>query len=112
MVNTPIDTNQETPMLGAPCNFLLTGNVGVPLITTLNLPGFTLGILAWLFSTPTVLNAPNASQPRTLYQGNQKNASPSHVAISPPPYTSCGESYDTSKQKSKRSKRRKNMKKT
>ena len=81
-------------------------------MATLNLPGFTLGLSVWLFSNLTVLNAPDASQVSSLYQGNQKTTSPSPVVDSPPPSTSCGESTDTSSQKSKRSKRRKNRKKT
>ena len=83
-------------MLGDSCTFTFTKNVGVPLMATLNLPGFTLGLLVWLFSSPTVLNAPGASQVRTLYQGHQKIVSPSPVATSPPPSTSCGEISDTS----------------
>src|SRR5882757_4750501 len=96
MSNTPLNTNQEIPMMGNPCTIPLTGNVGVPLMATLNLPGFTLGLPVWLFSTPTVLNAPNASQVSSLYQEHQNTASPSPVVDSPPPSTSCGESTDTS----------------
>ena len=95
MANNSLNTNQEIPMLGTPCTIPLTWNVGVPLMATLNLPGFTIGLSMWLFSTPIVLNAPDASQVRSLYQGNQNNASPSLVAASPPS-TSCSESNDTS----------------
>ena len=91
MANTPLNTNQEIPMLGTPCTIPLTGNVGVPLMATLNLPGFTLGLPVWLFSTPTVLNAPDASQVSSLYHGHKNTASPSPVLDSPPPSTSCGE---------------------
>ena len=84
-------------MLGTPCIIPLTRNVGVPLMATLNLPGFTLGLPMWLFSTPTVLNAPDASQVSSLYKGHQNIASPSPVASFPPPSISCGvESFDTS----------------
>ena len=83
-------------MLGTLCTIPLTGNVGVPLMATLNLPGFTLGILVWLFSTPIALNAPDTSQVRSLYQEYQNTTSPSPVAASPPPSTSCGEIVDTS----------------
>ena len=110
--NTPLNTNQEITMMGTPCNIPLTGNVGVPLMATLNLPGFTLGLPVWLFSTPIVLNAPNASQVSSLYQGHKNTASPSPVVDSPPPSTSCGEIIDTSNRQSKRSKRRKNRKNT
>ena len=83
MANTPLNTNQEIPMLGTPCTIPLTRNVGVPLMATLNLPGFTLGLLVWLFSTPTVPNSYDASQVRSLYQGHQNTASPSPVVDSP-----------------------------
>ena len=96
MASTSMDTNQESPMPGASFSFPFTGNVGVPLMATFNLPGFTLGLPVWLFSTLTVLDAPNALQERTLYQGHQNNVSPSLVETSPPPSTSCGESSDTS----------------
>ena len=75
MANTPLNTNQEIPMLGNPCTIPLTENVSVPLVATLNLPGFTLGLPVWLFSTPTILNAPDASQVSSLYQGHQSIAS-------------------------------------
>ena len=96
MANTPLNTNQEIPMLGTPCTIPLMGNVGVPLMATLNLPGFTLGLPVWLFLTPTVLNALDASQVSSLYQGHKNTAFPSPVVDSPPPSTSCSESTDTS----------------
>ena len=101
MDNNPLNTNQEIPMLENHCTIHLIGNVGFPLMATLNLPGFTLGISVWLFSNPTILNALDASQVSSLYQGNQNTASPSLVVDSPPPSTSCGESTDTSNRQSK-----------
>ena len=95
MSNTPLNTNQEIPMLGTPCTIPLTRNVGVPLMATRNLLGFTLGLPVWLFSTPTILNDPDASQVSSLYQQHQKTISLSPVVDSPPPSTSCGESTDT-----------------
>ena len=83
-------------MMGNPCTIPVIGNVGVPLMATLNLHGFTLGIPVWLFSTPTVLNPPDASQVISLYKGNQNIASPSPVVDSTTPSTSCSESTDTS----------------
>ena len=61
MADTPLNTNQEIPMLGTPWTIPLTGNVGVPLMATLNLLGFTLGLPIWLFSTPNVINDPYSS---------------------------------------------------
>ena len=83
-------------MLGTPCTIPLIGNVGVPLMATLNLPGFILGLPVLLFSTPTILHAPDASQVSSLYQGHQNTTSPSHVA-SYTPSNSCSESTNTSK---------------
>ena len=96
MANTPFHTNQEIPMLRTPCTIPLIGKVGVPLMATLNLPGFTLGLLVWFFSTPTTMNAPNVSQVRSLFQGNKNIDPPSPVVNSPTPSTSCSESTDTS----------------
>ena len=108
MAKTPLNSNQEIPMLGTPCSTIpLTGNLGVPLMATLNLPGFTLGIPVRLFSTPTILNDPNASLVSSLYQAHQNTASPSLVVDSPPPSSSCSESTDTSNWNSRRSIRKK-----
>ena len=97
MDSTPRDNNKDTPVPGASCALPFTGNVSVPLMTsTLNLPRFTLGLPVWFFSTQIVMNAHDSSQERTLYQGHQNNVSPTHVATSPPPSTSCGESSDSS----------------
>ena len=98
-------------MLGTPYTIPLTGNVGVPLMATLNLPRFTLVLPVRLLSTLNILNALDASQVRSLYQGHQNTSSPSPVVDSPTPSTSCGEIIDTSNRQSKRSKRRRNQKK-
>ena len=112
MSSNHMDTGQETPMQGDSCAFPFTGNVGVPLMDTLNMPIFTLGIPIWLISILTILNALDASQVSTLYQGNQNNVCPSLVETSPPPSTSYGESLDTSNLQSKRNRRRNNREKT
>ena len=111
MASTPTKINQDKSMPGDSCDFIFTENVGVPLMATLNLPGFALGIPVWWFPTPTILNVPSASQVSTLYQGHQNNVSLSPIVSSTPPSTSCGESTDTSNRQSKRSKRRRNRKK-
>ena len=98
MANTPLNTNQEIRMLGTPCTIPVIGIVGVPLMATLNLPGFTLGLSVWFFSTPNVMNALGASQVISLYQGHQNTTYPSLIVDSPPPSTSCSESTNTSNQ--------------
>ena len=96
MANTPMNTNQEIPMMGTPCTITLIGNVGVPLMATLNLLGLTLGIPVWLFSTPTILNAHDSYQVISSYRGHKNTSSPSPIATSSPPSTSCIEITDTS----------------
>ena len=96
MASTPTDTKQETPMQGDSYAFPFTGNVVVPLMATLNLPGFTLGLSVWIFSTPNVPDYLGSLQESTLYQGHQNIVSPSPVATSPPPSTSYDEISDTS----------------
>ena len=41
-----------------PSPFLCFGNVGPPYIDTLSLPGFTIGLPIWLFSTLLASNTP------------------------------------------------------
>jgi hypothetical protein len=52
-------TNQGTPFPREPFVFPSFGNVGPPYITTLSLPGLTIGLHVWLFSTPVFPNAPS-----------------------------------------------------
>ena len=49
MASIIMDTNQGTPVQGDSYAFLLFGNIGVPLMATLNLPGFTLGLSVFFF---------------------------------------------------------------
>lgn len=68
MVEIPEGTKQGTPIHGDPCAFPCFGNVGPPMMATLNILGFTVGLLVWLFSNPVVPNAPDAYQVSTLCQ--------------------------------------------
>jgi len=70
------NTNQGTPMKGGLSGFPCFGNVGAPLMATLNIPRFTVGLRVWLFSTLSVPNASDASQASTLYQEHQNNQNP------------------------------------
>ena len=96
MDKVPENTNHGTPLQGGLCGFPGFGNVGAPLMATLSLPGFTIGLSVWLFSTPVVLNAPYASQESTLYQERQNNQDPlpsSPVTSTSSLSTSSGEKY-------------------
>jgi hypothetical protein len=54
MASVPGMTHEGTPLPGEPFVFPSYGNVGPPYITTLSLPGFTIGLPVWLFSTPVI----------------------------------------------------------
>jgi hypothetical protein len=57
MVSVPETTNGATPAPGEPFVFPSYGNVVPPYITTLSLPGLTIGLPVWLFSTLVISNA-------------------------------------------------------
>jgi hypothetical protein len=75
------DTNQRTPSQGDYFSFPSFGNVGSPLMTTLNIPGLNARLPVWLWTTPNVLNALDSSHIITLYHGN-------HIYFVPSPSTS------------------------
>jgi hypothetical protein len=78
IVSVPEMTNEGTPAPGEPFIFPSYGNIGPPHIATLSLPGLTIGLLVWLFSTQVILNAISASVIRTSPQEHQP-----HVDLSP-----------------------------
>ena len=49
-------TNQGIPFDGNPSPFPPFGNIGAPYMATFSLPGFTIGLPVWLFSTSLVKN--------------------------------------------------------
>jgi hypothetical protein len=57
--------------------FLLTENIGPPHITTLSLPGLTIGLPVWLFSTQVIPNAASASVVSTSPEEHQPHVDPS-----------------------------------
>ena len=95
MEKDPKDTTQGTPIHGDPCACPFFGNIGPPMIATLQLPRFTIGLLVWLFSTLTILNAPTASHVTTTCHEHQIKVNPllSSPMKSPPPPSS---SYEKS----------------
>ena len=57
MASVPEMTNEGTPAPGEPFVFPSYGNIGPPHIATLSLPGLTIGLPVWLFSTHVIPNA-------------------------------------------------------
>jgi len=64
------DTNQGTHDQGDSYAFPFFGNVGSPLMATLNIPGLNVGLLIWLWNTPNVPNALDDSHIMTLCHGH------------------------------------------
>jgi hypothetical protein len=65
MASVPKTTNGATPTLGEPFVFPSYENVCPHYIATLSLPGLTIGLPVWLFSTLVISNATIASNVST-----------------------------------------------
>jgi hypothetical protein len=100
MDKVPDDTNQATPSQGYSCAFPLFGNIGVPLMATLYIPGLNVGLPVWLGTIPIVPNSLDTSQLITLCHGHHVDV-PSSTKSSPPPSSFSGEGPTTSNRKSK-----------
>jgi hypothetical protein len=116
-------TNEGTPAPGEPFVFPSYGNIGPPQIATLSLPGLTIALPIWLFSTQVIPNAVSALVTSTSPQENQphvdpspsspvRSSSPSSLARSPSISSSSSrESFEASNSMNKKKKKRKNKKK-
>jgi hypothetical protein len=123
MASVPEMTNEGTPAPGEPFVFPSYGNIGPPHIATLSLPGLTIGLPVWLFSTQVIPNAVSASVVSTSPQEHQphvdpsssspvRSSSPSSLARSPSiPSSSSSESSEASNPVNKKKKKRKNKRK-
>jgi hypothetical protein len=116
-------TNEGTSAPGEPFVFPSYGNIGPPHIATLSLPGLTIGLPVWLFSTQVIPNAVSASVVSTSPQGHQPHVDPSpyspvrssslsSLARSPSISSSSSrKSSEASNSVNKKKKKRKNKKK-
>jgi hypothetical protein len=77
MASVPKMTNEGTPAPGEPFVFPSYGNIGPPHIATLSLPGLTIGLPVWFFSTQVILNAVSALVVSTSPQEHQPHVDPS-----------------------------------
>jgi hypothetical protein len=119
MASVPGMTNEGTPFLGEPFVFPSYGNIGPPHIATLSLPGFTIGLPVWLFSTQVIPNAVSALVLRNSPQEHQphfdpscsspvKSSSPSSLARSP--FVSSSSSSESSEASNLMNKKNKKIK--
>jgi hypothetical protein len=123
MASVPEMTNEGNPSPGEPFVFPSYGNIGPHHIATLSLPGLTIGLSVWLFSTQVIPNAVSASVTGTSPQEHQphvdpspsslvRSSSPSSLAMSPSvSSSSSGESSEASNLVNKTKKKRKIKKK-
>jgi hypothetical protein len=123
MALVPGMTNEGTPAPWEPFVFPSYGNIGPPHLATFSLPGLTIGLPVWLFSTQVILNAVSASVVITSPQEHQphvdpslsspiRSSSPSSLARSPFVSSSLSsESSEASNPMNKKKKKRKNKKK-
>jgi hypothetical protein len=123
MASVPGMTNEGTSAPGEPFAFPSYENIGPPHITTLSLPGLTIGLPMWLFSTQVIPNAVSASLTSTSPQEHQphvdpspsspvRSSSPSLLARSPSvSSSSSSESSESSNPVNKKKKKRKIKKK-
>jgi hypothetical protein len=71
MEKFPEPTNQGSPFHKKPYFFPSFGNVGPPYINTSSLPGFTIGLPVWIFSTLVIPNSHGALNEITPPQEHQ-----------------------------------------
>jgi hypothetical protein len=125
MASNPGSTNGGTPSSGEPYTFPSFGNFGPPYVSTLSLPGLTIGLPVWLFPTPVIPNPPNVSvAPNTLDVNTPPTHQP-HVEFSPsspikspsispslPSESSKASSPVDQKKKKRKEKKKKSLKRT
>jgi hypothetical protein len=86
MASVPKMTNEGTSDPGEPFVFPSYGKIGPPHIATLSLPGLTIGLPVWLFSTQVILNVVSYSVISTSLQEHQPHVD--HSPSSPVRYSS------------------------
>jgi hypothetical protein len=123
MALIPRMTNEGTPFPREPFVFPSYENVGPPYVAILSLPGLTIGLPVWLFSTQVIPNAASASVVRNPPQEHQPHVDPSPsspvISSSPSPLAKCSsvsssslsESFEASNLVDKKKMKRKNNKK-
>ena len=115
MATFPGFTNLGIPSDGNPGHFGPFGNVGAPYMATLSLPGLTVGLPVWLFSTSLVPAISSTGQsvppPEQPHVESKVDPSPSSPVSTSSSSTSPSESPDSSNQVAKKKKKRTKKKK-
>ena len=110
MATFPKFTNQGIPSDGNPGPFPPFGNVGAPYMATLSLPGLTIGLPVWFFSTSVVPNVPTTVQsvplPEQHHVDSKVDLSPSSPISASSSSTSPSEILDSSNWVAKKKKKK------
>jgi hypothetical protein len=88
MASIPRMTNEGTPFPGEPFVFPSYRNIGPPYIATLSLPGLTIGLPVWVFSTLVISNAGASDVSTPPTHQPHVDLSPSSLVRSPSIYPS------------------------
>ena len=116
MATFPGFTNLGSPSEGNPGQFPPPGNVGAPYMATLSLPGLTVGLPVWLFSTSLVSTvsvvSPSVPPPEQRHVDPKVDLSPSTPTSTSSASASLGESLDSSNQVAKKKKKKTKKKKS
>jgi hypothetical protein len=106
MASVPRMTNEGPPFPREPFFFPSYKNVGPPYIATLSLPGLTIGLPVWLFSTLVISNAsasdvstPPTHQPHVELTPSSSIRSPSISPSSPSESSKASSHIDKKKKK-------------
>ncbi len=81
-------TNQGFTLEGNPSPFSSWGNFGAPHMATLSLPGLTIGLPIWLFSTSVVQTTTIPDQLSQQVDDARATPQPSSSLVSPSPPSS------------------------
>jgi hypothetical protein len=114
METFPWDYQPRNPFSWGTFVFPSFGNIGPPYIATLSLPGFTIGLPVWFFSTSVIPNSPGVSNAIPPPQEHQPHVDPfpsSPIVSSSLSSSLPGESLNASNQEAQKKKKRKNKKK-
>ena len=104
--------NQGIPLRENPSPFSSWGDIGAPYMATLSLPGITIGLPVWLFSTFVIQNTVIPQQSNQQPDDTEVVPSPSTSFMSPSPSSSLlGETSDTKNQVAEKKKKGKEKKK-
>ena len=90
-------TNQGFSLGGNPSPFSSWGDVGAPHMATLSLPGLTIGLPVWLFSTSMVQNLVIPEQSNQQLDDTRVSSQPSTSSDSPSPPSSSLDKANKSK---------------